>query len=108
MQGLLATTLPPRNSEFSAPSLPIDRGAKAAREFESQLIGSLLESLEKTFAAVPGGESMPGADDYNYLGIQALSTALVEKGGFGIANMISRSLARSSHDGETQTSVSNK
>jgi Rod binding domain-containing protein len=72
---------------------PTGRGAKAAREFEAQLIASLLESLEKTFAAVPGAESIPGADDYNYLGIRSLSTALAETGGFGIANMISRSLA---------------
>ena len=74
------------------PAIVPNRGAKAAHEFEAQLIGSLLESLEKTFAAVPGEDSMPGADDYNYLGTSALSQALAERGGFGIAQMICRHL----------------
>ena len=68
------------------------RGARAAQEFEEQLIGSLLQSLEKTFAAVPGESCLPGADDYNYLGTQALAQVLAAKGGFGIAAMISRQL----------------
>src|SRR5579863_4120422 len=63
----------------------LGKGQKAAREFEAQLIASLLESLEKTFAAVPGKESIAGADNYNYLGTQALSSALAAGGGFGIA-----------------------
>lgn len=78
--------------ELATPAAVPGRGEKAAREFEAQLIGSLLASLEKTFAAVPGADSMPGADDYNYLGTQALSQALAEHGGFGIADMIRRHL----------------
>jgi len=74
------------------------RGAKAARAFEAQLIGPVLESLEKTFAAVPGDDSVAGADDYNYLGTSALAGALCESGGFGIAQMISRYLAM--HEGQ--------
>jgi len=37
-------------------------GPKAAREFEAQLIGTVLESLEKTFAALsrPGCDGGPG------------------------------------------------
>jgi hypothetical protein len=73
------------------------RGARAAREFEAQLIGSVLESLEKTFAAVPGDDSLPGSDDYNYLGTEALAGALADRGGFGIGAMISRYLA--THEG---------
>lgn len=69
------------------------RGAKAAREFEAHLIGALLESLEKTFAAVPGKDALPGGDEYQYLGAQSLAEGLAEKGGFGIADMISRYLA---------------
>lgn len=91
-------------SEFSSPSfasaaaLPIlptpalGRGAKAAREFEAQLIGTVLESLEKTFAAVPGQDAMAGEDDYNYLGTQALASAVAAGGGFGIARLISEHL----------------
>jgi hypothetical protein len=74
------------------------RGANAAREFEANLIGSLLESLEKTFAALPGENTIPGADDYNYIGTQALAEGLAARGGFGIAAMISRHLA--AHEGK--------
>jgi Rod binding domain-containing protein len=70
----------------AAPAL--GKGAKAAREFEAQLIGTVLESLEKTFASVPGNDAMAGADDYNYLGTQALASAISAGGGFGIANLI--------------------
>jgi Rod binding domain-containing protein len=76
---------------------PLGRGAKAAEEFEAHLIGSMLESMEKTFATLPG-QDMPGADNYNYLGTQALSEALAAKGGFGIAAMISRHLP--AHEGK--------
>jgi Rod binding domain-containing protein len=65
------------------------KGRKAAREFEAQLIGTVLQSLEKTFATVPGETSVAGEDDYNYLGTQALSSALAAGGGFGIAKLIS-------------------
>jgi len=80
------------------PVAPSGRSVKAARAFEAQLIGSLLESLERTFASVPGQDSIPGADDYNYLGIQALSTALAEHGGLGIASLITHALA--AHEGK--------
>jgi Rod binding domain-containing protein len=75
---------------LAMPAPPVGRGLKAAREFEAQLIGSLLESMEKTFATLPGDNSMPGADDYGYLGTQALAGALAERGGFGIAAVINR------------------
>ena len=68
---------------------PMGRGQKAARDFEAQLIGTLLESLEKTFATVPGQKAMAGEDNYNYLGTQALASALAAGGGFGIARLIS-------------------
>jgi len=56
------------------------------------LIGTVLESLEKTFAAVPGHDAMAGEDNYNYLGTQALASGLADAGGFGIAHMISQHL----------------
>lgn len=85
------------NSISQAHSAPLDwttpltpaRGAKAAREFEASLIASLLESMEKTFASVPGEAALPGADDYNYLGTKALADSLAARGGFGIAALIS-------------------
>jgi Rod binding domain-containing protein len=76
-----------------APTAALSRGAKAAREFESQLIGSLLDSLEKTFATVPGETDVPGQDEYSYMGRQALASAVSAAGGFGIAKMITEHLA---------------
>jgi Rod binding domain-containing protein len=78
--------------QLAAPAAVSARGAKAAREFEAQLIGSLLESMEKTFAAVPGDDSVPGSDNYNFLGTHALAEAIADRGGFGIAAMITRHL----------------
>ncbi len=80
----------------TAAKLP-GRGAKAAREFEASLIGSLLESMEKTFATLPGEDTLPGADNYNYLGTQALAEGIAARGGFGIAAMITRHLP--AHEG---------
>jgi Rod binding domain-containing protein len=88
-----ASTLP------AAPAL--GKGQKAAREFEAQLIGTVLQSLEKTFADLPGEDAMAGSDDYNYLGTQALASALAAGGGFGIAHLISRHLGnfKNAHEG---------
>jgi Rod binding domain-containing protein len=83
--GVSAATVP-------LPSPALGKGAKAAREFEAQLIGTVLESLEKSFATIPGQDSVAGSDDYNYLGTQALASALAAGGGFGIARLISEHL----------------
>jgi Rod binding domain-containing protein len=90
-----AAVLPP----VAAPAL--GKGQKAAREFEAQLIGTVLESLEKTFAALPGQDAIPGQDDYNYMGIQALASALAAGGGFGMAKMIAGHLqaGKAAHEG---------
>jgi Rod binding domain-containing protein len=78
--------------ELAVPLASRERGTRAAREFEAHLIGSLLESLEKTFAGLPGETSLPGAEDYNYIGTQALAEALAERGGFGLATLIAQHL----------------
>jgi Rod binding domain-containing protein len=82
---LSATRLSP---PLTPSALPPGKGPKAAREFEAQLLGSLLGSLEKTFAHVPGEETPTGEDNYEYIGTQALASALAARGGFGIARMI--------------------
>jgi len=74
------------------------RAVGAAREFEACLIASLLESLEKTFATVPGETGLPGSDEYNYLGTQALASGIAAHGGLGIAALISAHLP--SHEGK--------
>jgi Rod binding domain-containing protein len=86
---------PASAASVSASSLPVPalgQGAKAAREFEAQLIGTVLESLEKSFAALPGQDAVAGEDDYNYLGTKALASVMAENGGFGIAKLISAHL----------------
>jgi hypothetical protein len=87
--------LPP---DLAVPAASLTRGAKAAREFEAHLLGSLLDSLEKTFATVPGANSTPGEDDYSYLGTEALASALADSGGFGLGAMIAQHLGE--HEGK--------
>jgi len=90
VESLRSPVLPP---ELAASSPITARGERAAREFEAQLIGNLLEEMQKTFTALPGSDSTPGSDDYSYLGTQALAGALADRGGFGIAQLISSYLA---------------
>ena len=80
------------SAQAVTPGVPWNRSGKAAREFEAELIGSLLANLEKTFATVPGENNLPGEDNYNYLGTEALASALAASGGFGIARLIARHL----------------
>lgn len=87
MPQLAIPSLQSASPELST-SLPAGRGIGAAREFEAYLIGSLLQDLEKTFAAVPGQDNSAGSDDYNYLGTQALARGIANQGGFGITEMI--------------------
>jgi len=83
------TTVSP---DLAAPVPTAARGQKAAREFEAQLIASLLESLERTFSGLSNSERMAGSDDYDYLGTRALAEALASRGGFGIGALISAHL----------------
>ncbi|HUO13790.1 MAG TPA: hypothetical protein VMX38_02295 [Verrucomicrobiae bacterium] len=79
-------------ADLAVPPAVSARGAKAAREFEAQLIGSLLESLEKTFATVPGDADDGTSDNFNYMGNHALAEVLAAHGGFGIADFVSQHL----------------
>jgi len=81
-----------------AVSVPLGRGAKAAREFEAQLIASLMESMQKTFATLPGEASSAEADNYSFLGTHALAELIADRGGFGIAAMIASHLP--AHEGK--------
>jgi len=85
-----SVALPVASMDWARPAATpaLGRGAKAAQQFESFLIGSLLESLEKTFATVPGETDVPGEDEYSYMGRQALASAVSAAGGFGIAKII--------------------
>ncbi len=69
---------------------------KAARDFESILIGEWLEKAEKSFASVPGVDKDPdqdaGHDQFQSISCQFLAEALSKSGGIGIASMISKHL----------------
>jgi Rod binding domain-containing protein len=90
--GLSSSALAATATLPSSSTPALGKGPKAAREFEAQLIGTVLQSLEKTFAAIPGQDAMAGEDDYNYLGTQALASAVAAGGGFGIARLITQHL----------------
>ena len=69
------------------------RVAKATQDFEALLLTSLLAPLEKSFSAVSGESSAPaGSEDYGYMGVQALASALAGTGGIGIARLVLRQL----------------
>ena len=92
--GALPASLPP---ESFFPGID-PRGARAAQDFEAYLIGTLLQSMEKTFATIPGQEASPGEDDYNYLGTQALAEGIARQGGVGIATILCQHLP--GHEGK--------
>lgn len=63
------------------------KAEKAARDFEAVLLGSLLESLQKTFAGTPDDDPS-GSGNYALMGTQALASAMAARGGIGIARLI--------------------
>ncbi len=81
--GQIATAAVPANAA--------GKSAKAARDFESVLLTSLFDSLEKSFAFDPQ-DSIPGAGDYRLMGTRALAEAVAAGGGIGIARLILRHL----------------
>ena len=73
------------------------RMVHAARQFEGVLLNSLLGSLQHSFASLDGKTTDSESTNYNYIGMQALASALAARGGIGIANRIVTSLRQ--HEG---------
>jgi Rod binding domain-containing protein len=69
---------------------PVGKAEKAARDFEGILLGSLLDSLQKTFSGKSDEDGAPGNSNYGVMGTQALASAIAARGGIGIAQMILR------------------
>ena len=69
---------------------------KAAKDFESILLGEWLEKAEKSFASVPGADpdqqNDSGYDQFQSISCQFLGEGLSKAGGIGIASMISKHL----------------
>lgn len=70
-----------------APPAGKAKAEKAARDFEAVLLGSLLDSLQKTLAGIPE-DGPAGSSNYTVMGTQALATAMAARGGIGIARLI--------------------
>ena len=72
------------------------RIAKAARDFESILVGQWLEQAEKSFATIPGGnpddENVAGHDELMSVAVQSLSEGLSRAGGLGLSKLIAKGL----------------
>jgi len=75
---------------------------RAAREFEGLLLANLLGPLERSFSGIGGEQSMAGGEAYQSLGMQAVASALANRGGIGIAAMIARSLMQSEGHGKAE------
>lgn len=63
------------------------KAEKAAQDFEAVLLGTLLDSLQKTFAGT-ADEGPAGSSNYAAMGTQALASAMAARGGIGIAKLI--------------------
>lgn len=85
-------SLPPLVAPILSGATPQGKTAKAARDFESVLLTSLFDSLQKSFA-FDAEDKTPGASDYRMMGTQALAKAVADAGGIGIARLILRHLS---------------
>lgn len=92
MNGILTTSPAMSGDWFTPVPTAKSKSVAAAEEFEAHLIGSLLESVEKTFASTGEGSGIPGGDNYNYLGNEALAQVMMKAGGFGIARLLASHL----------------
>jgi len=90
MQPLLP--LSPIPTQLPSPSADA-RSVQSSRQFEASLIASILESAEKTYAALPGQDSSAGSENYDYLATNALGSEIAAHGGFGIGRLIAHYLA---------------
>jgi|GEM_PF-3228910 len=67
---------------------------KASQEFEGILISTLWSSIQDDpMMGTQDDDSDPGADSLKSIGLQAMSNALSQRGGLGLATMIDRQLA---------------
>lgn len=71
---------------------------KAAKDFESILLGSWLQQAEQSFGSLPGGDDEDDADSgkeqFQGIAMQSLGASMTAAGGIGIAKMISHQLHR--------------
>ena len=68
--------------------------SKAAGDIETILLRSLLEPMQKSFSKICGDGEQEGQEDYQYMGSEALASALAASGGLGISQLIAKQLTR--------------
>jgi len=90
----------PAGSPVESPVGSKDRGkiGQSARQFEAQLLTSVLASLEKSFGAVPGSDDSGVGAQYRSLATQSLASAWAEAGGVGIARILTNALLKTSRE----------
>jgi Rod binding domain-containing protein len=71
---------------------PTDKLVHAAQQFEAILLNQLLGGLEHAFCSLGEKNKTAGSDQYQFLGLQSLASAVAAKGGLGIADMLIRHL----------------
>jgi Rod binding domain-containing protein len=77
-----------------------ERISKAARDFETILLRSLLEPMQKSFSKICSDGDQAGQGDYQYMGSEALASALAASGGLGISQLITQQLTRAQQKNE--------
>ncbi len=100
-----STALPRPGSGASGPN----RLAHAAVQFESVLLGQWLQSAEKSFATVPGGDQDedPGGEQMMSFAMQQLAGSIAASGGLGIARLVQRGLEKAEQaNGPVERTVS--
>ncbi|MGA9356386.1 MAG: hypothetical protein WBV46_22050 [Terriglobales bacterium] len=63
------------------------KAEKAARDFESVLLTSVFDALQKSFS-FDAADDTPGASDYRLMGTRAMAEAVSARGGIGIGRLI--------------------
>lgn len=91
---------------------------KSGHDFESILLNNWLQGAYSSFGTVPGGDDEDadgGKEQYQGIGVQALSSAMTASGGIGISKMITDQLSKAverqqstEHPAEPGSSANNK
>ena len=69
---------------------------KAARQFETQLLTSLLAGLQRAMGSVPGGEESGEGEQYKSMATQSLASAWTAAGGIGLSRILTEALSHAS------------
>lgn len=92
MKPVELSAIPKAAVTVEAPPQPRADALKAAREFESIFLRSLLSSLEKTTKPASGGSLSAGQSAYGGMVVSAMADAMTQAGGIGLAEIIVKAM----------------